>query len=473
MLCVFLCSIHSDFSRVVRRAIVGIFHPAGLTSAFHPDLMDQKVTDLSVDISLIGEEEKDVIILTTQLNTRSDHRPTLVGRVLIERSYNFEAMKSTLVKALNPGREMSKFRLADNMFALIFSHPVDLRRTLKGGPWNFDKNLIALNVVKDNQDLLAVNLDLSDFTVYIHDIPHEQKTRNIVAYIRNALGCLRPGIYEEETLTHMQTVKIHVGLNDRLMTSPRTNFAGYSTILRRTPTTGTSEGHNQKGSRIFRDFSMDSKDMIWVWKGKQVQQIVEEDMQTRIPNNYHTQKRNANLDRAITLKPTKDKPIVPSLELPLIPTSEIAHAPTSNTPLHMLDRAPNGNKYPNRKIVSITSLFSSDQQQPSSSGTRLDTNSSVLKLTGVNMKTVRELLRTVGMITLTIGKENTLGTTSRYAEWVWSAGVLSNLSIRKKLKELEDRLGVIRKGIVLQDSKQKESEIRTELKLLQHDEECL
>ncbi|KAK4438866.1 hypothetical protein Salat_0221200 [Sesamum alatum] len=83
--------------------------------------MSLKVSDLSLNISLMEEEEKEVIIPEEEWNKKVDHRLTLVGRVLTDRVYNFEATKSSLIRALNPERDLSIHKLTNNMFSFVKS----------------------------------------------------------------------------------------------------------------------------------------------------------------------------------------------------------------------------------------------------------------------------------------------------------------------------------------------------------------
>lgn len=72
----------------------------------------------------------------------------LVGRHLAPspRSYRFEYLTSVI--NLVKGMEMKE--LGENRFLFMFHHIIDRNRAMEGCPWNFDKNILILNVLEDD-----------------------------------------------------------------------------------------------------------------------------------------------------------------------------------------------------------------------------------------------------------------------------------------------------------------------------------
>ncbi|KAL0314692.1 UNVERIFIED_CONTAM: hypothetical protein Sangu_2313600 [Sesamum angustifolium] len=86
-----------------------------------------------------------------------------VGRVLSHKSCHMEALKTVLQSALNPAKGMTISFIENDRFLLKFFHSVDRDRVLDSGPWAFEKNLIILAKVAENDNPAAVDLNWCDF----------------------------------------------------------------------------------------------------------------------------------------------------------------------------------------------------------------------------------------------------------------------------------------------------------------------
>lgn len=68
----------------------------------------------------------------------------LVGKVLHTREVSIEGLKMAMQQVWRTSREVKIEKLGDNVFMLKFGSEVDKRSIMVGGPWHFDRALIAL-----------------------------------------------------------------------------------------------------------------------------------------------------------------------------------------------------------------------------------------------------------------------------------------------------------------------------------------
>ncbi|KAL0325207.1 UNVERIFIED_CONTAM: hypothetical protein Sradi_5090000 [Sesamum radiatum] len=112
----------------------------------------------------------------------------LVGRLLTPRTFRYDVMSSTLSTLLRPARGMDVRLVGDNRFLLRFNHMVDRDRALMGCPWTFDRNLVILQSVSEDENPLEVDLNWCQFYVHVHDLPLRLMTREAAEDIGYRLG---------------------------------------------------------------------------------------------------------------------------------------------------------------------------------------------------------------------------------------------------------------------------------------------
>ncbi|KAK4431293.1 hypothetical protein Salat_0891400 [Sesamum alatum] len=114
-----------------------------------------------------------------------------VGRLLGRRSFNFEELKNTLMHSFKAIKGLD-IRLIENGRLLFkFVHSIDRKRVIDGGPWAFEKNLLVLKVVENDDDPTSTDLDWMDFSVHVHGLPIGRMSRNMVEFIGNQIGQFR------------------------------------------------------------------------------------------------------------------------------------------------------------------------------------------------------------------------------------------------------------------------------------------
>ncbi|KAL5792259.1 hypothetical protein ACOSP7_000853 [Xanthoceras sorbifolium] len=69
---------------------------------------------------------------------------SLVGKIVSNREVNREAFRNTIASIWRTKNEVEVESIGVNLFVFRFGCFWDRKRVLEGGPWSFDKNLLAL-----------------------------------------------------------------------------------------------------------------------------------------------------------------------------------------------------------------------------------------------------------------------------------------------------------------------------------------
>ncbi|KAL0408771.1 UNVERIFIED_CONTAM: hypothetical protein Sradi_1811500 [Sesamum radiatum] len=115
----------------------------------------------------------------------------LVGRILTHRPYNNEALKSVLQSSFNPAQGMQITFIENGRFLLKFFHVVDRDRVVESGPWAFEKNLILLAKVSEDDNPAEVELNWCDFYTRIYGLPLGRMTKEVANFIGGKIGRLK------------------------------------------------------------------------------------------------------------------------------------------------------------------------------------------------------------------------------------------------------------------------------------------
>ncbi|KAL0315597.1 UNVERIFIED_CONTAM: hypothetical protein Sradi_5437900 [Sesamum radiatum] len=158
--------------------------------------MEEDIARLGQALILTEEEELGVVMPAGIWHSDSDSGGFhTVGRVLSHKSYHMEALKTLFQSALNPAKGMTISFIENDRFLLKFFHSVDRDRVLASGPWAFEKNLIVLAKVAENDNPAAVDLNWCDFHVRIHRLPIGRMTSDIARFIGEKIG--RPYVLDQ------------------------------------------------------------------------------------------------------------------------------------------------------------------------------------------------------------------------------------------------------------------------------------
>ncbi|KAL0416666.1 UNVERIFIED_CONTAM: hypothetical protein Slati_3498500 [Sesamum latifolium] len=164
----------------------------------------------------LTDDEDDPMLLPSGLwcGQAESHKLCLVGRLLSNRPYRFEALCSSIQSMLLSIKGMDIQQLQDGRFLLRFNNIIDKQRALEGCPWSFEKNILILGEIGESENPMHVDLDLCDFHVHIHDLPLNMVNLGVATLIGNRLGVFRDMDADDVGCSWGgATVRIWVGLN--------------------------------------------------------------------------------------------------------------------------------------------------------------------------------------------------------------------------------------------------------------------
>ncbi|KAL0313473.1 UNVERIFIED_CONTAM: hypothetical protein Sradi_5746600 [Sesamum radiatum] len=114
--------------------------------------MDTSLERLTRTLVLTEDEEAGLDVGTPVGQGSVEHQGYLVvGRLLTPRAFRYDVLKSTLISVIRQVRGMDVRLLADHRFLIRFTHIADRDRALKGCPWAFDRNLVILASITDDE----------------------------------------------------------------------------------------------------------------------------------------------------------------------------------------------------------------------------------------------------------------------------------------------------------------------------------
>ncbi|KAL5787533.1 hypothetical protein ACOSP7_004482 [Xanthoceras sorbifolium] len=96
---------------------------------------------------------------------------SLVGKIVSNREVNREAFRNTIASIWRTKKEVEVESIGVNLFVFRFGCFWDRKRVLEGGPWSFDKNLLALKEAVGIGRVSEIDFSLVPFWVQIYDLP--------------------------------------------------------------------------------------------------------------------------------------------------------------------------------------------------------------------------------------------------------------------------------------------------------------
>ncbi|KAL0349594.1 UNVERIFIED_CONTAM: hypothetical protein Sradi_4108600 [Sesamum radiatum] len=80
------------------------------------------------------------------------------------------------------------YQFPDKRLVLRFNHVIDKRRALEGCPWSFQKNILLLTDMREEENPMKVDLNRCDFFVHVHDISLNMMNRGVATLLGNRIG---------------------------------------------------------------------------------------------------------------------------------------------------------------------------------------------------------------------------------------------------------------------------------------------
>ncbi|KAK4434913.1 hypothetical protein Salat_0654200 [Sesamum alatum] len=177
-------------------------------------IAEEAIAGLRGRLRLNDDEEQRLVLLGGLWHVDSDtHRLCLVGRLLSSKIPRFEAFSSSVQGMINPVKGMELRQIGGGRFLLRFNHIIDRNRALEGCPWSFEKNIIILSGVWENENLLRVDLDWCDFYMHVHDLPLSMMNLGVATLIGNRIGRFRDMDMDDTGCTWGATLRLRVAIN--------------------------------------------------------------------------------------------------------------------------------------------------------------------------------------------------------------------------------------------------------------------
>ena len=112
----------------------------------------------------------------------------LAAKFLTKRVVNLEAIMRTLKPIWWSVQGFTGRDMGNNRVMFRFTDAADMERVLVNGPWSFDKYLILLKRIEDDQSFSHVEFDSCSFWVQIHDLPVRCMNSGVCEKIGKTLG---------------------------------------------------------------------------------------------------------------------------------------------------------------------------------------------------------------------------------------------------------------------------------------------
>ncbi|KAL0412147.1 UNVERIFIED_CONTAM: hypothetical protein Slati_3804400 [Sesamum latifolium] len=138
-----------------------------------------------------GYRDVDELVIPDRLwkSESTEYQLCLVGRLLARRAVNFEGMCASLRIFILPVKGMGIKQLPVDRLLIRFNHVIDRNRTLEGCPWSFEKNVLVLSGIGENENPMQYELDFQDpdndipyWPLLRAPIPSKSHPRNVSRY---------------------------------------------------------------------------------------------------------------------------------------------------------------------------------------------------------------------------------------------------------------------------------------------------
>ena len=111
-----------------------------------------------------------------------------MAKFLTKRKVNLEAVARTFRSVWKADGDFEFRDLGNNKALIVFTNEIDMNRILLQSPWSFDKYLMVLHRVGENECVNVVCCDKAYFLVQISNLPSRHMKKENGALTRSTLG---------------------------------------------------------------------------------------------------------------------------------------------------------------------------------------------------------------------------------------------------------------------------------------------
>ncbi|CAK8568524.1 unnamed protein product [Lathyrus sativus] len=135
-----------------------------------------------------NEEEGFCFEVNEEGDETSNLRWCLVGRFLSDRPFHVTIMKKRVADVWRPVRGVIIKKATKSLFLFHFDHKLDMESVLNGGPWNFDNNLLIIEMVQLGVQIENIPLNHVEFWVQVHNLPAGLMLERVGITMANFIG---------------------------------------------------------------------------------------------------------------------------------------------------------------------------------------------------------------------------------------------------------------------------------------------
>ncbi|TXG70099.1 hypothetical protein EZV62_005034 [Acer yangbiense] len=138
----------------------------------------------------IKEKKSPIGTLDSKLKAKGEQLLSfcLVGKVLINKLVNKDALINVLSNLWRTNEGVDIEALEGNLFACYFKNLEDRKYIQQGGPWTFDRAIIAFEEPSGTGDVASMNFNRVEFWVQIHNLPLLCLTEDIGTFLGKMIG---------------------------------------------------------------------------------------------------------------------------------------------------------------------------------------------------------------------------------------------------------------------------------------------
>ena len=112
----------------------------------------------------------------------------VVAKFFTKRRVNLEAVANTLKSAWRTDFSFEVRDLGENKAIFLFEDEIDMIRILTNDPWSFDKYLLAVHKLGEEEQIQNISFDNVSFWGQLHDTPARIMTKETGERIGRTLG---------------------------------------------------------------------------------------------------------------------------------------------------------------------------------------------------------------------------------------------------------------------------------------------
>ena len=137
----------------------------------------------------LSEQEGNMVDLA---DAPSHPKSFLAAKFLTRRTLNIEAVARTFMPLWKTEHGFSIRDMNDNKLIFVFEEEVDRERVMLGEPWAYDKYLVILQWIEEEEAIEEVDFGATSFWVQLHGLPVRRINPEVASILGSSLGKVDP-----------------------------------------------------------------------------------------------------------------------------------------------------------------------------------------------------------------------------------------------------------------------------------------